>query len=141
MDISKRILLDRIDFRGGGSLDGELLTQLLVRLRNVEDVVIPPPPPGNVSFEFIDFNNASGWIDTQLENYPAIIIVFSFSVATTITSNYLTNVPTGSYFRFVNNGTANLTLADTNENLVTMVPKENVRIMKASNKWFLDSAL
>ena len=138
MDYKKRILIERIDFRGGGSLDGELLAEILVRLRNAENVVIPP---GNVSYEFVQYNSSSGWIDSQLQNYPSIIIVFSFSVATSITSSYLRTVPTKSYFRFYNDGVANLTLSDGIENIVTMVPKENVKIMKIDGGWNLDSAL
>jgi hypothetical protein len=140
---NKRILVGRIDFANGGSLDGELLSELLLRLRRLESRTSPPIPPGNVSYEFIDYDaTTANWIDNQLQTYPAVIIVFSFTTDTTIESTYLgSGLPDQTYFRFSNHGTANIMLTDGTNEIVTVVPGENIKIMKVSSGWYLDSAL
>ena len=122
------VLTGRVDFRGGGTLDGALLAQTLFRLRTAEGeiaelkAIVSP----------LVFINYTAGMSVSL----AITGVLVFQPGTTaIVSVDFNSAPAGTIYRFGNATTEDVTVGTSSGPLLTLVPGEYSRLVKLTSGW------
>ena len=132
MDSSEVLLTGRIDFQGGGTLDGPLLLKTLVRLRAAESeiaVLQGSISPVVSTIQFIDYvpgMSVSLAISAVLVVQPGV---------TSIESSDFSAAPTGTTYRFGNETTEDVSIKLGLTTLLTLVPGEYARLVRLSSGW------
>jgi hypothetical protein len=122
------VVVNRIDFKEGGSIDGGLLSQILARIRNLE---FKNSGIGRIE-EFVDSTA------TPLVSAVSNILVFTQSTSTT-KKYFNSDIPTETFFKFGNTSTLNVDIYPNNtvgsSILASIVPGEFVKIILHDGVW------
>lgn len=125
--------IDRIDFTGQSTLDGALLAQALLRLRNVETAVATGGGSGStqVARVFVMYP------DTSALQTGATVLTFLATSVMRVTFEALQSAPLGSIFHFANFGTSDVHVQqDTSVTVLSIVPGETTSLVKLQDGWF-----
>lgn len=122
------LTIKRIDFRDGGTFDGSMLAQTLLRIRNTENV-ISSVQASVTPLEFVDYENG-----TPLS--AAISSVLLFNAAVTVSWAGLSTSDTGTIYRFGNLSGGEVIISDGTSEILKMVPGEFVRLIRLNaGRW------
>lgn len=123
---ANNVLVNRIDFREGGSLDGALLSQILSRIRNLEI-------KNSGLVKISEFVNS---VETPLNLAIPNILVFT-SASESEKKFFNQDVPNETILKFGNTTNLNVDIypddEPLSEKIITVVPGEFVKIIKHEN--------
>jgi len=124
MSENKQIVLDRIDFKNGGSLDGPLLLQTLYRLRNTE-LAITALQTKNTFIDYVP----------SIPMSAALSATLLFLEPREITDEQLQTAEINSIYNFGNTSNGFVTISDGNAVILTIVPGEFVSLIRRPTRW------
>ena len=122
------VVVNRIDFKEGGSLDGGLLSQILARIRNLE---YKNSGIGRIE----EFVNST---DTPLISAVSNILIFNQST-TAVKKYFNSDIPSETFFKFGNTSNVNVNIYPDDEIgspiIASIVPGEFVKIILHDGTW------
>lgn len=123
---------NRIDFVGRNSLDGPLISQLLLRVRNLESA------GGSIAYkrQFILYDDTIKLESAKNEN----VIIFKSNQILNVESTYFQNV-TNESFNFGNMGTQDVNISDGFKIILSLVPGEFTSLIRFQNEWIFSLGL
>jgi hypothetical protein len=125
---SEVVLTGRVDFRGGGTLDGALLTQTLFRLRTAEAEIADLK---SIVSPLVFINYTPG-MSVSLAITGVLVIQPG---VTSIVSADFTSAPAGIIYRFGNETSGDVTIGTAATTLLTLVPGEYSRLVRLESGW------
>lgn len=124
MSSNKRIDFDR------NTLDGTLLSQILLRLRNVE-ASVDLGGGGGIQRTFVAYDPS-----IPLESaVDGVTIVFT-GLTTSVSSAAFQSAPNGSIFNYANVTESEVTISDGFAEVMTLVPGEFTSIIRFGGEWY-----
>ena len=122
------VVVNRIDFKEGGSIDGALLSQILARIRNLEF-------KNSGIVKIVEFVNS---VDTPLNSSVSNILVFT-AVSVSERKYFSSEIPLETFFKFGNTSTLNVDIyPDDNPSsaiILSLVPGEFVKVILHEGTW------
>ena len=132
MDTSEVLFTGRVDFQGGGTLDGPLLTKTLFRLRVAEGEIadlrgsITPVSSSLVFINYVPGMSVGLAITGVLVVQPGV---------SSIESQDFSAAPTGTIYRFGNETDSDVSIKLGLLSLLILVPGEYARLVRLSSGW------